>query len=107
MIVTSFLFPDGRFSKERLDELVEALDGDHSKLVIDLSCRRQHPQERQQRQQQQQQQQGKDSNNSTAYENASDESGTSWIVAMNKWQKPTDMVLSRGMRANKLILDST
>lgn len=96
VIVTSFLFPDGRFSIERLQELVEALDGDRSKLVIDLSCRRQRPQERQQ----QQQQDGEDPNNSTAGKNASDESGTNWIVAMNKWQKPTDMVLSKGMVAN-------
>lgn len=40
MIVTSYLFPEGRFSQERLDAVLAALDGDKSRLVIDLSCRR-------------------------------------------------------------------
>lgn len=40
MIITSYLFPEGRFSQERLDAVLAALDGDQSKLVIDLSCRR-------------------------------------------------------------------
>ncbi|KAK1765811.1 enzyme that catalyzes the fourth step in the histidine pathway [Phialemonium atrogriseum] len=40
VIITSFLFPEGRFSQERLDAVLAALDGDKSKLVIDLSCRR-------------------------------------------------------------------
>lgn len=40
MIITSYLFPEGRFSQERLDAVLAALDGDRSKLVIDLSCRR-------------------------------------------------------------------
>ncbi|KAF4585625.1 1-(5-phosphoribosyl)-5-[(5-phosphoribosylamino)methylideneamino] imidazole-4-carboxamide isomerase [Ophiocordyceps camponoti-floridani] len=40
IIVTSFLFPDARFSQARLDAVLEALDGDTDKLVIDLSCRR-------------------------------------------------------------------
>ena len=40
MIITSFLFPEGRFSQQRLDAVLAALDGDRSKLVIDLSCRR-------------------------------------------------------------------
>lgn len=40
MIITSYLFPEGRFSQERLDAVLASLDGDKSKLVIDLSCRR-------------------------------------------------------------------
>jgi len=34
------LFPNGRFSQERLDAVLVALGGDKEKLVIDLSCRR-------------------------------------------------------------------
>ncbi|EHK41137.1 uncharacterized protein TrAtP1_004553 [Trichoderma atroviride] len=41
IIITSYLFPDGHFSQERLDAVLGALGGDTSKLVIDLSCRRQ------------------------------------------------------------------
>ncbi|KAL2271627.1 hypothetical protein VTJ83DRAFT_998 [Remersonia thermophila] len=41
VIITSFLFPNGTFSQERLDSVLAALGGDKSKLVIDLSCRRQ------------------------------------------------------------------
>ncbi|KAI0526181.1 Phosphoribosylformimino-5-aminoimidazole carboxamide ribotide isomerase [Xylaria bambusicola] len=40
VIITSFLFPDGKFSQERLDAVLAALGGDKNKLVIDLSCRR-------------------------------------------------------------------
>ncbi|KYK60050.1 hypothetical protein DCS_01184 [Drechmeria coniospora] len=40
VIITSFLFPDGQFSQPRLDAVLDALGGDRSKLVIDLSCRR-------------------------------------------------------------------
>lgn len=40
MIITSYLFPSGAFSQERLDEVLAALGGDKEKLVIDLSCRR-------------------------------------------------------------------
>ncbi|EKJ67593.1 hypothetical protein HYE67_006966 [Fusarium culmorum] len=40
VIITSYLFPEGRFSQERLDAVLEALGGDKNKLVIDLSCRR-------------------------------------------------------------------
>ncbi|KAI0388685.1 Phosphoribosylformimino-5-aminoimidazole carboxamide ribotide isomerase [Xylariaceae sp. FL0594] len=41
VIITSFLFPGGKFSQERLDAVLAALGGDVEKLVIDLSCRRQ------------------------------------------------------------------
>lgn len=40
MIITSFLFPNGRFSLDRLQSVLASLDNDTSKLVIDLSCRR-------------------------------------------------------------------
>lgn len=40
VIITSYLFPDGKFSQERLNAVLQALDGDKNKLVIDLSCRR-------------------------------------------------------------------
>jgi len=40
VIITSYLFPNGTFSQSRLDAVLAALDGDKSKLVIDLSCRR-------------------------------------------------------------------
>ncbi|KHN99503.1 phosphoribosylformimino-5-aminoimidazole carboxamide ribotide isomerase [Metarhizium album ARSEF 1941] len=40
VIITSYLFPQGNFSQSRLDAVLEALGGDRSKLVIDLSCRR-------------------------------------------------------------------
>ncbi|KAL2413674.1 1-(5-phosphoribosyl)-5-[(5-phosphoribosylamino)methylideneamino] imidazole-4-carboxamide isomerase [Exophiala dermatitidis] len=40
VIITSFLFPNGRFSPERLQAVLASLDNDKTKLVIDLSCRR-------------------------------------------------------------------
>lgn len=40
VIITSFLFPSGKFSLERLQSVLKALDNDTTKLVIDLSCRR-------------------------------------------------------------------
>ena len=39
--MTSYLFPDGRFSSDRLGAVLDALEQDKTKLVIDLSCRRQ------------------------------------------------------------------
>ena len=39
--MTSYLFPDGKFSFDRLRAVLAALDQDKTKLVIDLSCRRQ------------------------------------------------------------------
>ncbi|SLM37556.1 ribulose-phosphate binding barrel [Lasallia pustulata] len=41
VIVTSYLFANAKFSMDRLKAVLAALDGDKSKLVIDLSCRRQ------------------------------------------------------------------
>ena len=41
IIVTSYLFPEAKLSIERLQAILEALGGDKSRLVIDLSCRRQ------------------------------------------------------------------
>lgn len=40
VIITSFLFPGGKFSQPRLEAVLAALGGDRSKLVLDLSCRR-------------------------------------------------------------------
>ncbi|KAJ9642890.1 Enzyme that catalyzes the fourth step in the histidine pathway [Coniosporium tulheliwenetii] len=40
IIITSYLFPNGRFSSERLQAVLAALGNDKDKLVIDLSCRR-------------------------------------------------------------------
>ncbi|KAI0901892.1 Phosphoribosylformimino-5-aminoimidazole carboxamide ribotide isomerase [Annulohypoxylon nitens] len=40
VIITSFLFPGGKFSQERLDAVLAALSGQKEHLVIDLSCRR-------------------------------------------------------------------
>ncbi|EON66551.1 1-(5-phosphoribosyl)-5-[(5-phosphoribosylamino)methylideneamino] imidazole-4-carboxamide isomerase [Coniosporium apollinis CBS 100218] len=40
VIITSYLFPDGKFSSERLQAVLTALGNDKEKLVIDLSCRR-------------------------------------------------------------------
>ncbi|EMC97007.1 hypothetical protein BAUCODRAFT_87558 [Baudoinia panamericana UAMH 10762] len=40
VIITSFLFPSGTFSLQRLESVLQILDEDRSKLVIDLSCRR-------------------------------------------------------------------
>ncbi|KAF2158220.1 Phosphoribosylformimino-5-aminoimidazole carboxamide ribotide isomerase [Myriangium duriaei CBS 260.36] len=40
VIVTSFLFPDAKFSLQRLEAVLAALGGDKRRLVVDLSCRR-------------------------------------------------------------------
>ncbi len=62
MIITSYLFPNGTFSMERLERILEVLGGDKTKLVIDLSCRRK---------------------------------GSTWFVAMDKWQTITDMEVNQ------------
>lgn len=38
--MTSYLFPEARFSFDRLKAVLVTLDNDVGKLVIDLSCRR-------------------------------------------------------------------
>ncbi|KAI6715991.1 hypothetical protein JHW43_001488 [Diplocarpon mali] len=40
IIITSFLFPTGKFSQRNLDSVLTSLGGDKEKLVIDLSCRK-------------------------------------------------------------------
>ncbi|KAH8702576.1 putative 5-proFAR isomerase His6 [Talaromyces proteolyticus] len=40
VIITSFLFPQGKFSLDRLKSVLSSLGNDSSKLVLDLSCRR-------------------------------------------------------------------
>lgn len=39
--MTSYLFPDAKFSMTHLHAVLHVLNQDRSKLVIDLSCRRQ------------------------------------------------------------------
>lgn len=63
VIVTSFLFPDGAFSQDRLGSCLEALNNDKRRLVLDLSCRKK---------------------------------GSTWFVAMNKWQTLTDFEITTG-----------
>ncbi|KAJ1942367.1 Enzyme that catalyzes the fourth step in the histidine pathway, partial [Linderina pennispora] len=60
VIITSWLFPEARFSLERLKEVSRLVGRD--RLVVDLSCRRR---------------------------------PDGWVVAMNKWQTMTDMVIGR------------
>lgn len=65
VIVTSWLFPDGVFNKERLVRLSELVGKD--RVVVDLSCRRK----------------------------KTDAGGeTKWVVAINKWQTLTEFELS-------------
>ncbi|PGH31042.1 1-(5-phosphoribosyl)-5-[(5-phosphoribosylamino)methylideneamino] imidazole-4-carboxamide isomerase [[Emmonsia] crescens] len=40
VVITSYLFPEGRFSLERLQTILSSLGNDKSKLVLDLSCRK-------------------------------------------------------------------
>ncbi|KAF2114894.1 hypothetical protein BDV96DRAFT_521457 [Lophiotrema nucula] len=40
VIITSYLFPTNTFSLPRLEAVLQALENDKTKLVIDLSCRR-------------------------------------------------------------------
>ena len=68
VIVTSYLFPESRFSLERLRGMVNALGGDRQKLVVDLSCRRR----------------------------LADDGAIKWTVAMDKWQRLTDMEIDAG-----------
>jgi phosphoribosylformimino-5-aminoimidazole carboxamide ribotide isomerase len=72
--VTSYLFPDARFSQQRLDAVVQALGGDKDKLVIDLSCRR---------------------------AGGAGEGEERWFVAMNKWQTLTDTEVCKGERGRE------
>ena len=66
VIVTSYLFPGGRFDRRRLGELVHALGGRTDRLVVDLSCRRE----------------------------AGSDGGVGWFVAVDKWQTVTDFEIS-------------
>ncbi|KAL9552806.1 Histidine biosynthesis bifunctional protein hisB [Mucor bainieri] len=61
VIVTSYLFPNAKFSLERLAELAKLVGKD--KLVVDVSCRKKNDK---------------------------------WVVAMDKWQKMTDMEVNKG-----------
>ncbi|KAJ1939857.1 Enzyme that catalyzes the fourth step in the histidine pathway [Linderina macrospora] len=61
VIITSWLFPDAKFSLDRLRTISSLVGKD--RLVVDLSCRRR--------------------------------SDGCWVVAMNKWQTMTDMVIGK------------
>lgn len=65
VIVTSWIFPDGKLSRERLDALVSAVGKNH--LVLDLSCKRTHA-------------------------GASDK--PAWKIAINRWQTLIDIEIS-------------
>ena len=41
VIVTSWIFPNGKWDEDRTYDILKALNFDKSKLVIDLSCRKQ------------------------------------------------------------------
>lgn len=93
VIVTSFLFPGARFSMDRLQQVLRALGGDRSRLVIDLSCRRISVPKKVEQYQQQQHRQDPD-----AVEGGSDGAGGSepgWVVAMDRWATLTDMRVDR------------
>ncbi|ORX57664.1 Phosphoribosylformimino-5-aminoimidazole carboxamide ribotide isomerase [Hesseltinella vesiculosa] len=60
VIVTSYLFPNGKFSLLRLKELCRKVG--RERIVVDISCRRRE---------------------------------SHWVVAMNKWQTLTDMVVEK------------
>ncbi|QSS59390.1 5-proFAR isomerase [Histoplasma capsulatum] len=40
VVITSYLFPEGRFSLDRLQTILSTVGNDKSKLVLDLSCRK-------------------------------------------------------------------
>lgn len=65
VIITSWLFPQGVFAKERLIHLSELIGKD--KIVVDLSCRKK----------------------------AEPSGEIKWVVAINKWQTITDYELNR------------
>lgn len=69
VIVTSYLFPDAKFSEERLAAISKLVGKDQ--LVVDVSCRRRKV----------------DIGKATAE--------PTWIVAMNRWQVLTDMQVNK------------
>lgn len=89
VIVTSYLFPNARFSLERLQKLCEIVGKD--KLVVDVRLVR--------------------SKNHSVFKKREGNSITfascrrkdnKWIVAMNKWQTMTDMEVNKGMTETDL-----
>ncbi|ORZ05232.1 Phosphoribosylformimino-5-aminoimidazole carboxamide ribotide isomerase [Absidia repens] len=60
VIITSYLFPEAKFSLERLKAICQKVGKNN--LVVDVSCRR---------------------------------SENQWVVAMNKWQTMTDMIVNK------------
>jgi phosphoribosylformimino-5-aminoimidazole carboxamide ribotide isomerase len=81
VIITSFLFPSGKFGQDRLDAVLAALGGDKNKLVIDLSCRK--------------------------VAAGGDDAEDKWFVAMNKWQTITDMEVNQGKCCQSVLSSDT
>ena len=73
VIVTSYVFRDGRLDEERLAEMLAAVG--RKRLVLDLSCRR--------------------IGAPCAGENCGDEESPRYAVVTDRWQKLTEMILSR------------
>lgn len=72
VIVTSFLFPDGKsLDRQRLEALFEAVGHDKSKLVIDLSCRKR------------------------VTGTGGGATQIRWFVATNRWQTITDVEVNK------------
>ena len=79
IIVTSYLFPDAKFSLERLQKVSSVVGKD--KLVVDVRCV---PRE------------FRTALDSDFFSHSCRKRGGRWFVAMNKWQDITDMEVSQG-----------
>ena len=73
VIVTSYVFRDGRLDEKRLAEMLAAVG--RKRLVLDLSCRR--------------------IGAPFAGENCADEDAPRYAVVTDRWQKLTELILSR------------
>ena len=78
--MTSFLFPDAKFSLQRLKRISSVVGKD--KLVVDVRY---------------EQDRSFGSRSQSLYDSCR-RRGDKWFVAMNKWQDITDMEVSKGMR---------
>ncbi|MCQ2053690.1 MAG: phosphoribosylformimino-5-aminoimidazole carboxamide ribotide isomerase [Fibrobacter sp.] len=81
VIVTSWIFPDGKLNRTRLDELVKAIGKE--RLVLDLSCKRTHSGEL-------------CGERLNSCGNHSDFSGNrpQWNIATNRWQTLIDIQIT-------------
>ena len=83
--MTSYLFPDGKFSLERLKTLSEAVGKDN--LVVDVRC--------------------ESLKQCTGIQSAQwlcscRRRGDKWLVAMNKWQDITDVEVCKGTKSQTI-----